>query len=109
MLLKFVVHTPKHLTPMTFFRELIAVAVFWLGAAIAATILSAMFNWLAFFGACLCFVLAYFIWPSHKKGQRPKSHFILDAIEFIIEMPVEFLLWILKLLGRLLHNINPGL
>lgn len=51
--------------------------------------------------ALLGYVLAYFLWPSRRSGQRRDSNVVLDVLEIIVELPVEVFLWLLRLLGRL--------
>lgn len=49
----------------------------------------------------LGYVLAYFLWPSKRSGQRQESNLLLDVLEVIVELPVEAFLWLFRLLGRL--------
>lgn len=62
------------------------------------------FTW----GYCLtgltCFVIAYFIWPSKKRGQRQQKNSFLDIVEIIIELPVEFFMWILRFVSRIFRS-----
>lgn len=50
--------------------------------------------------AALGFALAYWLWPSRRRGQRQDEHYWLDLLEILVELPVNLLLWLLRLLAR---------
>ena len=66
------------------------------------------FDWVFLLGSVGCLLLAYFIWPSKKRGQHRQDHWILDLLEFFIELPVEILLWSFRLLARIFKSKDGG-
>ncbi len=84
-------------------RELIATVIFIAGAVFMVAIIRG-FHWPSLFGAVGCFVLAYFVWPSKRRGQREQESIFLEILELIIEFPVEIIIWIFRFLGRLFRN-----
>ncbi|MFT5760811.1 MAG: putative membrane protein [Alteromonadaceae bacterium] len=87
---------------MQVLREIIAVLAFVVGCVLLADLVSNGFNWTNLFIVVLCFVGAYIIWPSKKKGQRDDGNSFIDILEVLIELPVEIFLWLLKIIGRIL-------
>lgn len=53
-------------------------------------------------------VLAYAVWPSKRRGHRDSDHPLWDMLEFVIELPVEVIIWLVRLLGRLLTGKSGG-
>jgi hypothetical protein len=86
-------------------RELIATLIFIAGSVFIVVTFNE-FTWESFLGGIICYVIAYFIWPSKKRGQRDKESPLLDILEFVIELPVEFFMWILRLFSRIFRNKN---
>jgi hypothetical protein len=86
-------------------RELIATLIFIAGTVLIAVTFNE-FTWGEFLGGVICYVIAYFIWPSKKRGQREKESPFLDIVEFVIELPVEFVMWVLRLFSRIFRNKN---
>ena len=56
----------------------------------------------------LCFIFAYIIWPSKRKGQRHDYGLIAEIFEVLIEFPIELFFWIIRLLGRMLGGKGDG-
>lgn len=60
--------------------------------------------------AALGFVLAYWLWPSRRRGQRQDQHYWLDLLEILVELPVNLLFWLLRLLARPFRDgIDPDI
>ena len=81
-------------------REIIASSIFVMGTYFIFSMIGG-FQWDSLLGCFICFIMAYFIWPSKTRGQRVQDNAFLDTVEFIIEAPVELFLWIIRLFGRL--------
>lgn len=94
---------------MIVLREISAAMIFVVGVVFLFDILSAGFSWEAILLSLFCFVLAYVIWPSKKKGQRQDYYGFLDVLEFVIEMPFEILKWFFRLLGRIFSGKGDGI
>lgn len=86
---------------MTELREIVAIALFVLAIYLVFALFIYPFSWLNLGLMLGCFIAAYVIWPSRRRGQRDSSNWLLDCLEFCIELPVEILLALLRLLGRL--------
>ncbi len=89
-------------------REFIAAIIFIVGAVIIFSILE-RFSWDMLFAGITCFVIAYFIWPSKRRGNREGDSYLLDILELIIEFPVELFSWLFRLLARLFRSKDGGL
>mgnify|MGYP000273457136 CR=1 FL=1 len=89
---------------MQLLRELVAVIMFVLGIVFIVDLVSSGFDSKVLLLAVLCFVGAYIVWPSKKKGQRDEGNNFLDILEVVIEAPVEIFMWFLKIIGRLLRR-----
>jgi len=87
---------------MQVLREIVAVIAFILGVVFIVDLVSYGFNSRGLFFSVLCFVVAYIVWPSKKKGQRNDGNGFLDILELVIEAPVEIFMWLLRIVGRLL-------
>jgi len=88
-------------------RELIAALIFIIGSALIFSIIGDL-HWERFLGGVTCFVIAYFTWPSRKRGHRKQGHSFLDVLEFVIELPIEIFIWVFRLLGRMFRNKDGG-
>lgn len=66
-------------------------------------------SWVLLGLAVACFLLAYWVWPSRRKGQRESDSAWLDVIEFVVEWPVELLVWLIRGLGRLVSGRDGGI
>ncbi len=89
---------------MTSIRAAIALLIFLLGVFFVVTLFTAPFAWINVIIALVCFVLAYYIWPSKKQGQRHQDNGFLDLIEIFIEFPAEIILWVFRMLGHLFRK-----
>ena len=93
---------------MIILREITAVIIFLVAIYFIVGLFSSGFNWLYLAGCMACFLLAYLTWPSKKQGQRSNDNWLLDCLEVIIELPTEFLIWILRSLTRLIPGKGDG-
>lgn len=89
-------------------RELLAVIVYIAGA-ICFTLFAENFEWYLVLVAVVCFVSAYIIWPSRRRGDRQKENIFLEVLEFVVELPVDIFLWLLRFFGRLFRNKDGGI
>lgn len=89
-------------------RAFIAIAIFVTAVFLSAMMVTEGFSWLYLLGAIACFITAYFTWPSKKRGQRDRDCWYYDTCELLIELPIEFLLWLFRLLGRLFRSNDGG-
>lgn len=93
---------------MTSLRQ-ISACLFFLGAlGLLIQLFSAGFAWSLLLGAGLGFALAYVLWPSKHQDDGRNDNVLLDLLEWVIEFPVELLLWLLRLLGRLFRGKGDG-
>lgn len=88
-------------------RELIATLIFIAGTILIFSVFGE-FHWVTFGGGFTCFIVAYFIWPSKKRGQRERENFFLDILEFVIELPIELLMWVFRFFGRMFRSKDGG-
>ena len=89
---------------MTTLRE-IAACLFFLGAlGLLIQLFSVGFAWDLLLGTGLGFVLAYALWPSKHQGHGRNDNGFVDLLGWVIEFPVELLLWLLRLLGGLFRG-----
>jgi hypothetical protein len=93
---------------MEVLKEVLATLVFILGLVLLAAIDFEMINWFEIIGAIVCLGLAYLLWPSKNRGQRESNNMLLDVIEFLIELPVDIVSWLFKLLSKLFRNKEGG-
>lgn len=84
-------------------RECLAIFIFMLAVALIYAVIDD-FSWGSVLTSVGCFIIAYFIWPSKRRGQRNQENRFVDIIEIIIELPVEFFMWILRFIGRIFRN-----
>lgn len=90
-------------------REIIALIFFGAALALAVEFFLEGLIWIYLVGAAFCFALAYWCWPSKKRGQRDQDNWILDLLEVVIEFPVEAIVWCFRILGRTLRSKEGGL
>ncbi|MEE4376921.1 MAG: hypothetical protein V2J55_05330 [Candidatus Competibacteraceae bacterium] len=86
---------------MNVLRELVAIIVFIAALYLLYGIISTGFSWVHVAGAVVCFTVAYFVWPSKRRGQRQTDHWLLDVIEIVVEFPIELILWLARGIGNL--------
>ncbi|MCP5206976.1 MAG: hypothetical protein H7A01_07225 [Hahellaceae bacterium] len=89
-------------------RECLSTLIFIVGIFATVSLISESFSWGLLLGAMFCFVIAYLMWPSKKRGQRETEHWFLDIAEFVIELPVEIMLRILRFIGQLFKSKDGG-
>ena len=97
---------------MNAIREILSVVIFVAALCLVVNLVTAGFSWLILCCSVLCFLSAYFLWPSKKKGARNDDNRFLDLLELIIELPIEAFIWLyrlLRLLGRLLSGKGDGI
>lgn len=90
-------------------REITAAVIFVVGCATCYTLFTEGFVWELLALSFACFLLAYFIWPSKRKGQRGDESRWLDYIELIVEFPIRALLFFLRSLSRTLGGGSGGI
>ena len=88
-------------------REFIATFIFTVGSYFIFSIIGG-FHLGSLLVGITCFVFAYFIWPSKTRGQRIEDNVFLDILEFVIELPVELFLWIIRFIGRIFTKKDGG-
>jgi len=89
-------------------RVFFSAIIFITGIVLIAAVIGD-FYWGSLFVAIACFVIAYFLWPSKKRGQREQENSFLDIVELVIELPVEMTIWVFRLLGRMLRSKDGGI
>jgi len=90
---------------MIVFREIIGLIVFLAGCYLLIEAIGTA-DWILVAASVTAFVMAYFIWPSRKRGQRHESSSWLDGLEFVIELPVEIVFWLFKGFFRLFKHAD---
>jgi len=85
-------------------RELIAIITFLAGILLLIKLCLHPFVWVTLIVAIICFVFAYLMWPSKKKGQREEDNWFLDIMEIMIELPLELFLWTFRAAGHLVRK-----
>jgi hypothetical protein len=85
-------------------KQFLAIICFIIGAAFFSSIIFDVFSWFEFIGGISCLVLAYFMWPSKKRGQRQSDNLLLDILEFLIELPFEVFGGLFRFLGRIFRS-----
>ena len=63
------------------------------------------FNLFSILCGIACFVVASFCWPSKVRSDIARENTFLDALEFMIELPIEIFLWLLRVLGRIFKGM----
>ena len=48
----------------------------------------------------------FILFGQVKRGQREGESPFLDILECVIELPIEFVMWILRLLSRIFRHTN---
>lgn len=89
---------------MNALREIIAIVVFTLAIVLLSNLALKGFDSSLLVATIVCFVAAYTIWPSKRKGARRDDNHFLDIIEFIIELPVDLFLWLFRLATRIFRS-----
>ncbi|MES2818301.1 MAG: hypothetical protein V4812_04860 [Pseudomonadota bacterium] len=89
---------------MTALRELTATLLFIAALVLVILLFANDFSWGCCLAILLCFALAYMLWPSKRRGQRRDDSGFLDLLEIFIELPIQLLLWLFRLLGGLFRG-----
>lgn len=89
-------------------KQFLAIICFIIGVVFLSSMIFDVLSWLEFIGGMVCLVLAYFTWPSKKRGQRQSDNFLLDMLEFVIELPFEVFGWLFRFLGRMFRSKGGG-
>jgi len=76
---------------------MIAVILFTIAVSLTIYICLDIFSWSYLALAIICYLAAYWIWPSKKQGQREDNSIWLDIIEFLIEVPFRIIHGIFRL------------
>ncbi len=90
-------------------REWVSAIIFCTGVAGICVLVANELTWSLVWASVLCFVLAYLIWPSKRKGQRHDDNRLADILEILIEFPMELFSWLIRFLGRLLGSKGEGI
>lgn len=83
---------------MTIIREITGAILFIIAVGLTIYICTNIFSWAFLIIAIVCYLAAYWIWPSKKDGQREESYLLLDIIEILIDLPFRIILWLLRFL-----------
>ena len=93
---------------MNIIREITSIIIFFAALYCALDLFISGFNGLSLAAGALCFVLAYGIWPSKKRGQRHNDNWVIDLLEVVIELPVEMTIWLIRTLVKLVVRLFSG-
>lgn len=94
---------------MTTLRAILAFLVFVTGIFFTVQLFTAPFSWIGLVIAIICFIVAYILWPSKKHGQRNNDNLLLDILEIFIELPVEVMLWLLRVITGIFRGKDGGI
>jgi len=94
---------------MNTLREVIAVVVFTIAVVLLSNLTLKGFDGSLMAATIVCFIAAYIIWPSKRKGARRDDSHFLDIIEFVIELPVDLFLWLFRLTTRIFRSNDSRL
>ena len=86
---------------MEILRALIATFLFFAGMYF----IYLGFNLFSMLCGIACFVIVSFCWPSKVRSTKARENKFLDALECMIELPIELFLWILRVIGRIFKGI----
>lgn len=90
---------------MEILRIVVATLFFIAGTFLVVGTLITGVNWQDLLAALLFYLFAYLVWPSKKRGSRETENPILDMLEYVVEFPIEVIIWFFRLLGRLLGGL----
>ncbi len=85
-------------------KELISALIFVVSVVLLFAVLAGEL-WTLSLLSVAGFFLAYYLWPSKKRGKREAGSAVLDYIELIIEFPVELIYWLLRIIGKLIFSV----
>lgn len=93
---------------MEFLRITVAIFGFMAGTFLVVGMLIIDTNWQDLLAGFIFYLFAYMVWPSKKRGNRESVNAIIDTLEFIVEFPIESIIWFFRLLSRLFKNTSGG-
>lgn len=82
-------------------REFVAFLLWIISVVLVFSCIFNSFSWGLLILALLCFIAAYFIWPSRRRGHREDDYWWLDLAELLIEAPILLVRFIVKLITHL--------
>lgn len=94
---------------MNTLREVVAIVVFTIAIVLLSNLALKGFDGSLMAATIVCFIVAYIIWPSKRKGARRDDSNVLDIIEFFIELPVDLFLWLFRLTTRIFRSNDSRL
>ncbi|MCF6442478.1 hypothetical protein L1077_23905 [Pseudoalteromonas luteoviolacea] len=86
-------------------RALIAITIFLVSTVLIFLTFFMPLPVIYLFYGVVSYSISYVVWPSKRKGKRNGDSQFLDVLEFIIELPAEFVFWIFRLIGRCIDGI----
>lgn len=94
---------------MDVFRAILSVGLF-IGAiyVLSDGVTETPVSWTLVAFSVGCFVAAYAVWPSKKRGHRQNDHPLWDILEFLVELPVEATVWLVRGLARTVTGKGGG-
>ena len=82
---------------MIVLREITAFLLFLTGIALTVALDDNTNTWIQVIAVAACFIIAYLIWPSKRKGQRSNDNHLCDWFELILELPFQILRGIFRI------------
>ncbi|MCW8876833.1 MAG: hypothetical protein OQJ89_08965 [Kangiellaceae bacterium] len=82
---------------MIIFREITSFLLFLTGIALIAALDENTNTLVQIIAVAACFIIAYLIWPSKRKGKRSNDNYFWDWFELILELPFQILRGILRI------------
>ncbi|WP_281649151.1 hypothetical protein [Parendozoicomonas sp. Alg238-R29] len=92
---------------MKLLAGLLSILSYSLGILLAIEFYESHFLAKYFVGLSVCFLIAYFLWPSRGRGKRNNRNFIIDIIEAFIELPIDVVLFLFRVIARMLRSDGP--
>ena len=92
-----------------FLKELFSICCFIVAIGITITLFSDGFTVIAAVGVIVLFLAAHAVWPSKKRGKREGDHWLLDILEFFIELPVDIVFGLLRFIGLIFRSKDGGI
>lgn len=94
---------------MNLFRGIIALGLFIAGIFFTIKFFVSGYDGFIAALAILMFISAYIIWPSKKRGGRDDGYWWADALEILIELPFDIMIWLFRLIIRLFKHGDGGI
>lgn len=86
---------------MNEFRVFLSVAVFSLSVYFLVDIIVYGFHWALLLGSFIGFIACHYIWPEKRKYESRWY----DWLEFILELPYQAFINLLRFIGRLIRSV----